>query len=135
MPAVLIKSRERTSKMTCSLCKFCIYKDKYNSEICCNEKSENYGKLLSSEDMAKQTCENITDRNYKNISLKDALLINTQPKNLLDISYHHALPNEDYKHPFVILTFEDNESLENWRDARTRLFMEHINTAQERISK
>lgn len=113
----------------CAVCQFCTYEDGRPPEAFChNEQSKNYGKMLSHTDTQKLGCADFSPHIYRDLSLKEALKITGISTNgFIPVS---NLPGEKYK-PYLIINFESNKQMEDWRDAHTRLFIEYMDMAKK----
>lgn len=120
---------QKTKDEWCAVCQFCTYEDGRPPEAFChNEHSQNYGKMLSQEDIEKPACVDFSPHIYKDLSLKDALKIIGAGTN----GFIHCsnLPNKKYR-PYLVINFESNKQVEDWRDALTRLFFEYMDMAEK----
>ena len=113
----------------CAVCRFCTHEDGKDF-VCHNEDSENYGTCINYKKMRKWACRDFTRHTYKDMSLKDALHMETQHDDFVGAYYSHKLPDNDNTYAIVSLAFKTNAALEEWKDANTRLFMEWMNIAK-----
>jgi len=113
----------------CSICRFCTYEEGRDF-VCHNEDSKNYGIDLKHDKIQKWACEDFTGHTYKDMTLKDALHIDTQSDGFAGAYYSHKLPDNGNHYAIVSLAFKTNAALEEWKDAHTRLFMEWMDRAK-----
>ena len=111
----------------CSSCRFCLHQNKLNGYVCHNENSEHFGKII---DLETAACKDIDNhKSFSSLSLKEALKINARTDISTGTYYHYNLPDEEYKHAYVMLEFKSNADLNDWRDAQLKLFNEWLDMA------
>ena len=118
--------------MNCSLCRYNRYHDGDDvikaGYVCTCERSDFFKKHIEIGGDKKAMCGQYRKSEWKNMPLKDALRTVTQPPGLFNNMFHHRLDTED--HPFIAMFFENNDAMEDWRDAHTRLFTEYMDMAK-----
>ena len=110
------------NKQLCGTCKFCLYDHKINGYACYNEDSPNF---YTGVDNMNFVCDDYVSHNYKQ-SLFDAL----ETMYEIESSYPIMKDNENNT-PGIFITFESNEKLQNWRDARVALLAKYLKMKEE----
>lgn len=114
----------------CSLCRFCKFNDRKRSFACHNEASATYGEVFDCVEASRnKSCENFAEHRYNALSLKEALLFCSLPKDFVGLFTNYKTPDNGGP-ATVTLAFNTNEALMEWMDAKTRLFMEYMTMAK-----